>query len=301
MKKTIIISLTLLAAAVAASAQDIIGSTRSYIAIEADTLPDLAREYSLGYVELIAANPKIDPWLPQAGTTIVLPTAHILPSAPRRGIVVNLADQRLYFFAPGLAPESYPIGVPTAGAGLQTGTTRVISKRIDPTWIPPASVRAEEPELPSTVPPGPDNPLGSFALDLEWASVVIHGTNRPYGIGRRVSHGCFRLYPEDIEALFKKVPIGTPVTVVNQPVKLGWVEESLLLEVHPTLEEADELEATGAFAPSTLKDLDRLVLEAAAPLPELIDWAMVDRIAFERRGIPTAIFRTGSISSNDRK
>lgn len=279
-----------------AQATDLIGAVRTHIAVEADTLPDLARENGLGFVEIVAANPGVDPWLPGAGTRIVLPTTHLLPTAPRRGIVINLADQRLYFFPPGRLVQTYPIGVPSAGAGLQTGTTRVVSKRTNPTWVPPASVREEDPELPLAVPPGPDNPLGDFALDLEWTSVVIHGTNRPYGIGRRVSHGCFRLYPENIAALFSQVPIGTPVTVVNQPVKTGWVEGDLYLEIHPTLDQADEIEVAGAFTPAPIPNLDRLVFEAAAPLAERIDWATVDRVARERRGIPTLVFQRDAVA-----
>jgi L,D-transpeptidase ErfK/SrfK len=278
-------------ATLAAPAGDMIGTVRTHIVAEADTLADLARDNGLGYVEIVGANPGVDPWLPGAGTRIVLPTGHLLPSAPRRGIVINIADQRLYFFPPGKPAQTYPIGVPAAGINLQTGTTRVIAKRTNPVWVPPPSVRAEDPELPRAVPPGPDNPLGSFALDLEWTNVVIHGTNRPYGIGRRVSHGCFRLYPKDIEALFKQVPIGTTVTVVDQPVKTGWVNGELYLEVHPTLEQADEIEATGRFTPAPIADLDRLVFEAAAPLVERIDWPAVNRAARERTGVPVRVFK----------
>jgi len=275
----------------AAPPDDVVGTVRHHVAVEADTLLDLARDNGLGFVEIAAANPGIDPWLPRAGTRIVLPTAHLLPKATRRGIVINLADQRLYFFPPNLPPQSYPIGAPTAGAGLRTGTARVVAKRIDPVWTPPPSVRAEDPDLPRAIPPGPDNPLGGFALDLDWEYVVIHGTNRPYGIGRRVSHGCFRLYPEDIEALFKQVAIGTPVAIVNQSVKIGWIEGELHLEIHPSLDQADEIESKGAFTPESIAELEPLVREAAASFSDRIDWERVARAARERTGVPMPIFK----------
>lgn len=283
-----------LAVVLAASvhAGTLIGTVTTHKAVASDTLVDLARDNDLGFGEIAAANPGVDPWLPKPGTRIVLPTGHLLPDVPQRGIAINLSDQRLYFFPPGRAPQSYPIGVPTPDVPLRTGTTRVIAKRENPTWIPTASEHAEDPDLPQSVPPGPDNPLGAFALYTDWTGIVIHGTNKPYGIGRRVSHGCIRLYPEDIEALFKQVPVGTSVTFVDQPAKVGWVDGTLYLEVHPTLDQAYEIEITGKFTPAPIPGLDGLVLEAAVPLEEEIDWRAVDRVAEERLGIPTPISRS---------
>ncbi len=272
-----------------AIADPVLGYLRVHTAVASDTLLDLARDNDLGYGEIVAANPGIDPWLPAPGTHVVLPTAHLLPDAPQRGIVINLTDQRLYYFPPGRPVETYPIGVPTPDVPLRTGTTRIIAKRENPTWIPTASEHAEDPDLPDMVPPGPDNPLGSFALYTDWKAIVIHGTNRPYGIGRRVSHGCIRLYPEDIEALFKEVPIGTPVTFVDQQAKVAWVGATLYLEVHPTLDQAYELETSKTFTPEPVPGLDRLVLEAAAPFEEDVDWRAVDMVARQRTGIPTPI------------
>lgn len=292
--KTRLTILSLIAAAAlagTAAADPILGYVRVHTAVASDTLVDLARDNGLGYGEIVAANQGVDPWLPRPGTHIILPTAHLYPDAPQRGIVINLADQRLYYFPPGRPPETYPIGVPVPEVPLRTGTTQIIAKRENPTWIPTASEHAEDPDLPDIVPPGPDNPLGSFALYTDWTAIVIHGTNRPYGIGRRVSHGCIRLYPEDIETLFNEVPMGTPVTFVNQPAKVGWVGATLFLEVHPTPDQAYELETAGKFTPEPVPGLDRLVLEAAVPFEEGIDWRAVDETARARTGVPTPISR----------
>jgi L,D-transpeptidase ErfK/SrfK len=207
-----------------------------------DTLVDLARDRGLGYVELVAANPGVDPWIPPEDVEVVLPHAHILPAAPRNGIVINLADQRLYYFPEDDRPQSFAIGVGRQGYETPLGATKVIGKRKDPTWTPPASARADDPSLPAVVPPGPENPLGNRALYLEWPAYLIHGTNEPYGIGRRVSRGCIRLYPEDIEHLFDAVESGTVVHVVDQPIKVGWSRGELYLEAHPSLSQASEIE-----------------------------------------------------------
>ncbi len=279
------------------AAGQMIGSLHTHPIVASDTLVDLALDNDVGYGEIVAANQGVDPWLPKPGTRVILPTAHLLPAAPHSGIVINLSDQRLYFFAPGLPPQSYPIGVPTPDVPLRTGTTRIIAKRPNPTWIPTASEHAEDPDLPDSVPPGPDNPLGAFALYTDWTAIVIHGTNRPYGIGRRVSHGCIRLYPEDIELLYKQVQVGTPVTFVDQVAKVAWVGATLYLEVHPTLDQAYELETAGKFTPQPVPGLDSLVLEAAVPYEEEIDWHAVDAAARARTGVPTPISKFPTLAS----
>lgn len=255
-----------------------------------ETLLEIARLYDLGYIELVAANPGIDPWLPEPGRTLLLPTAHLLPTAPPQGIVINLPELRLYYFDPHKDEVvTLPIGVGRAGRETPIGTTGIVRKRKDPTWIPPQSIRAERPELPAAVPPGPDNPLGKFALDLGWPSYVIHGTNRPYGIGRRVSSGCIRLYPEDIETLFDLVRVGTPVTVVDQPIKFGWLDGELFIEVHPSSAQGDSLEATGRFAAEPISDFEQLIRTAAGDQAGRVVWPIVEKAVATRRGIPVRV------------
>ncbi len=209
---------------------NMVGAIQSVTARHEDTLSDIARQYDLGYDQITAANPQVDPWLPGAGTRIILPNEYVLPNAPRQGIVINLAAMRLFYYPPsnlGQTPEviTYPIGVGREGWGTPLGKTRITAKVANPSWTPPASIRKEHAEkgdpLPLVVPAGPDNPLGQFALRLAIPGYLLHGTNKPWGVGMRVSHGCIRLYPENIEALFARVPAGTPVLIVDQPWLLG--------------------------------------------------------------------------------
>jgi L,D-transpeptidase ErfK/SrfK len=286
-----------LPAAAAGGRDDLTGPPVMLYRSEAqDTLLDIARRFDLGFVEIRAANRGVDPWLPGAGTPIVLPLRHILPAAPRRGIVLNLAELRLYFFQGGRV-FTHPIGIGSSGRETRTGTTQVLRRRTDPVWTPPPSVRAETPDLPPSVPPGEDNPLGRFALDLAWPGYAIHGTNRPWGVGRRVSHGCIRLYPEDIEQLFPAVPVGTPVTVVDQPVKLGWSGGELFLEVHPSQADADAIEETGSLgAPEDAtvpEGLPAQIVAAAGGQSDRIDWAIAIDAVRQRRGVPVAILAPG--------
>ncbi len=226
--------------------QDVVGEVQIIRSRASDTFPDVARAYGLGYDELVQANPGIDPWLPGEGTIIVLPTQFVLPDAPREGIVLNIAARRLFYFPP---PEddgvqtviTHPVGIGREGWETPTGTAEVVDKARDPVWYPPWSVQQEHARagnpLPSVVPPGPDNPLGHRVLQLDMPGYLIHGTNQPYGVGMRVSHGCVRLYPEDIEALYERVDRGTPVTIVNQPLLYGRRGGEFYLEAHPLLAE----------------------------------------------------------------
>ena len=278
---------------------DIIGSISHYVTQEDDTLLDLARWYSLGYTEIVAANRGVDPWVPGAGVKLTIPGAHILPDGPREGLLLNLADQRLYIFREDdRTVESVAIGVGKSAWGTPTGSTKVVRKRSNPTWYVPKSIREEDPELPALVRPGPDNPLGHHAIDLGWPSYLLHGTNKPYGVGRRVSHGCVRMYPEDIARLYTQIPIGLPVTVVNQEVKLAWAGDKLMLEVHPSQEQADQLEEDGKFSLAIPFKYEYQVLDAAGIHAARIDWTTVNRELDERTGIPVAILgiATGSNS-----
>jgi L,D-transpeptidase ErfK/SrfK len=277
---------------------DVIGSVERHRIVGEETLLEVARRNDLGYVELIAANPGVDPWLPGVGTEVVVPGMHVLPDAPRRGIVINITEMRLYLFsARGDVVGTWPIGIGREGGMTPLGSTRVVRKQLNPSWIPTPSIRLEKPELPASIPPGPDNPLGDRALYLGWPAYLIHGTNQPWGVGRRVSHGCIRLYPEDIVALYGQAPVGTLVTVVDQAVKLGWRDGMLYLQIHPSKTQADQIEAEGRFEQETLPELRDKVLAAAADRAEEIDWRAVDRAAVERRGVPIAVLGPGTSAS----
>jgi L,D-transpeptidase ErfK/SrfK len=226
--------------------QGVIGALQLVFTGADDTFSDLAREYGLGYDELVAANPGIDPWIPLPGTPVLLPTQYVLPAAARHGVVLNIATKRLFCFPEVADGEvrhvlTYPIGIGRVGWETPLGTAKVVSKARDPHWFVPASVRREHAEqgdpLPAVVPPGPDNPLGQFVLKLDMPGYLIHGTNQPYGVGMRVSHGCVRLYPENIDTLYSLVDIGTPVTIVNQPYLIGLYDGQVFFESHKPLED----------------------------------------------------------------
>ena len=275
------------------SPSDMIGELQQIVTAYEDTLLDLARENGLGYVEMVAANPGVDPWVPGESTPVILPTAHILPHAERQGLVVNLAEHRIYFFgAPGTEPATFPLGVGKEGWSTPLGRTEIVRKKEGPTWYPPDSIRAEKPSLPKAIPPGPNNPLGSHALYFGWPSYLVHGTNRPWGIGRQVSHGCIRLYPEDIARLFELVPVGTPVQVIYQPVKVGWSDGELYVEAHPEAVQADELERTGRIdslgAESVSDALYRIKTNVGAAQDRL-DWRAIRKALDERSGVPVQI------------
>jgi L,D-transpeptidase ErfK/SrfK len=276
----------------AASSPPVIGEIQTYTTERDDSLLDLARKYDVGYVEMIAANPIIDPWAPGAGKNIVLPTRHLLPQAPHEGIVVNIAEMRLYYFpVKDGAPESYPIGIGESGSETPSGETRVASKEPNPTWYRTKSEMAAKPWAPKIVPPGPDNPLGAYALHLGWPSYLIHGTDDWRGVGRRDSRGCIRMYPEDIQKLFGEVKVGTKVTMVNQPVKFAWIDQRLFMEVHPTPQQADQLEMENVDDFEDPAGLTKTILAVAANAADRLDWAAIRQAAKDRNGIPVAITR----------
>jgi L,D-transpeptidase ErfK/SrfK len=227
---------------------DVIGVVSTVLAREEETLLDIARRHGLGYEDVVLANPDVDPWLPGEGTEVLLPTRYVLPQVPRRGIVLNLAEYRMYYFPdakPGSAAVvmTWPMSIGRMDWATPLGLTRITAKEKNPSWYPPESVRAEHladgDPLPRVVPPGPNNPLGAYKMRLDIPGYLIHGTNRPAGVGMRVTHGCVRMYPEDIEFLFGQVSINTPVRIINEPVKIGWDGDELVLEVHRTLKVLD--------------------------------------------------------------
>jgi len=280
--------------------QDYFGEQVIYKADFEDTLIHLARNNGLGFVELRAANPTLDPWIPGAGARIVLPKKHLLPEAPRKGLVMNLAEMRIYYFKDeGKAPQTYPISIGREGLQTPTGSTSIVRKKDGPTWRPTARMRKEDPELPASVPPGPENPLGTHALYLGWPQYLIHGTNKPYGIGRRVSSGCMRMYPEDIKALFPQVPVGTPVTVVDQPVKVGWIDGDLYVEISPNQDQAKSIEENGVLPTFeiTNEDMKRISAKAGEAAKD-IKWDLVRRAVQEHRGYPVKILNGGNRMSD---
>lgn len=270
--------------------EHLVGSMRTVEAQFEDTFETLGERHGFGHLEMLAANPGIDPWLPGAGSEIVLPGLHVLPEAPREGIVVNLPEYRLYYFAPDDGEVvTYPVGIGREGWSSPIGETSVARKQANPSWYPPESVRKEHAEegdfLPAVVPPGPDNPMGPYKMNLALSGYVIHGTNKNFGIGMRVSHGCFRLRNDDISALFPQVPVGTKVTIVNQPYKLGIHEGDLYLEVHTPLDEDGR--------PSSL-DRQAAIQSLLDSKPELtqqfrLDWRQIRDIVYAEEGIPQRI------------
>ena len=281
---------------------DLVGEIRHHFASKEDTLLDLARQHKLGYVEMVAANRGLDPWVPGAGSQVVIPTAHLLPDGPREGVMLNLVDQRLYYFpADGRPVETYPIGTGQEAWETPLGRTKIVRKKQNPAWYPPKSIREEDPTLPRMVKPGPDNPLGLHAMYLGWNAYLIHGTNNPWGVGRRVSHGCVRMYPEDIKYLFSKVPIGAPVTVVSQEVKTGWHQGELMIEVHPNLNQNIELEERGKMTPASVPELANRLVEEAGDQVHRINWTAVSEAVKERSGIPVPIFRDRIMGADKKK
>lgn len=269
---------------------DVVGQVRKVTARHEDTLLDIARRYGLGYEEIVRANPGIDPWLPGDGTSVALPTRYILPNAPRDGIVINVPEMRLYYYPkpkPGEKPVviTYPVGIGRMDWATPLGTTKVVDKIASPAWYPPESIRKEHAEqgniLPKLVPPGPDNPLGEHSLRLGIAGYLIHGTNRSYGIGMRVTHGCMRLYPENVKALFDAVPVGTPVHIIDQPYKAGWSGGILFLEAHQPLEES--------HPSNDLTPAVRAILAAQQTGNTKVDWEKAMEISAQQKGVPESI------------
>ncbi|HEV7610328.1 MAG TPA: L,D-transpeptidase family protein [Steroidobacteraceae bacterium] len=225
----------------------VVGQDKTVVTVYEDTLYDLARKFSLGSEELIRVNPGVDPWLPGADKTLIVPDRHILPPGPREGIVVNLPEHRLYYYPKPkrggpIEVITYPVSIGKMDWRTPLGLTHVIGKQKNPVWYPPESVRKEHAEagdpLPASVPSGPDNPLGLFAMRLAAGNgtYLIHGTNNPIAVGLAVTHGCIRMYPDDVAALFPLIPVGTPVRLINVPVKVAWVDGELLLEAHPPVD-----------------------------------------------------------------
>lgn len=267
----------------------VIGEIRTHVAAHEDTFVSIARTYDVGYRELVLANPGVDPWLPGEGTAVTVPTQFVLPKAPRTGIVLNVPEMRLYYFPPaaedgGRQVLTFPVSVGRQDWSTPYGRTKITAKQRNPSWYPPQSIRDEHAAdgrpLSRVVPPGPDNPLGKHALRLGLPGYLIHGTNRPAGVGMRVTHGCVRMFPADIEQLYGLVGVGTPVRIVNQPFKMGWRGESLHLEVHPPLEEDEQTQSRGLTA------LVEVFVSNTDERLKRVDWASMEAIYGRGTGVP---------------
>ena len=279
------------------SAQDVVGVVQVVAATQDDTLTDIARRFNVGYEEIVRANPKVDPWLPGEGREIVVPSQFILPDAPRTGLVINIAAMRIFYYPPvrrGDRPVvlTHPIGIGKVGWRTPEGVTKIVRRQQDPTWRVPVSVRKEHHEngedLDPVIGPGPDNPLGKYAFYLQWPSYLIHGTNKPAGVGLRSSHGCIRLYPEDIAQFFAMVPLGTQVRVVNQPFVFGWRDGQLYMQPFDVLED-DTREWAKAPRRLLSKSLAATLQQQLKARRTQVDWTLVSALARAPRGVPVPI------------
>jgi L,D-transpeptidase ErfK/SrfK len=282
-------------------AGDVVGYVQKTTVGTDDTMPDIARRFDVGYEEILLANPGVDPWLPGVGREVVVPTQFVLPAAPHEGVVVNVAAMRIFYYPPHKKGEpqlvyTHPIGIGRVGWKTPEGTTKIVSRQKDPVWVVPKSVREEHAEdgekLPAVVPAGPDNPLGQYAFRLSWPSYLIHGTNKPYGVGMRSSHGCMRLYPEDIAVFFDLIPIGTKVTVVNQPYLFGWRDGVLYMQAYAVME--DDSRDWSSNRKRLLSNLmnpkqREKIGQRIEGQDKDIDWQRVGDLAHTARAIPVPV------------
>ncbi|MFZ7125479.1 MAG: L,D-transpeptidase family protein [Desulfobacterales bacterium] len=266
---------------------DVIGRLATIRLQKNDTLPDIARHFSLGINTVSAVNPEVDIWVPGSWERILLPLSYILPDTRREGIVINLAAMRLFHFEGNgdqLAVSTYPVGVGTVERPTPMGKMVVTRKKHRPTWYVPASIaedhRKKGDPLPPEVPPGPLNPLGEHALYLSASGYLIHGTNKPASIGLRATNGCIRLYPEDIARLFENTAVKTPVHIVHQPYLIGRRDDIVYLEAHTPFEESDT---------SGLKSLYSKLKRIETESGHALDWEKIENVVGEARGIPVPV------------
>lgn len=271
---------------------DVIGAPRTVVTAHEDTLVEIARQAGIGLEQMERINPGVDMWLPGEGTQVIIPSHYVLPRVPREGLVLNLPEMRMYYFPPRQAGrpaqvQTFPIGIGRETWATPLGKTKITAKIKDPVWRPPESIRKEHAAngdpLPLIVPAGPDNPLGRYAMRLGIPGYLIHSTNKPIGVGMRVSHGCIRMLPEDIERLFPQLPVGTTVNIINQPVKAGWHGGKLYIEVHPPLPEYPN--DRGAMVEAAMLALNDATAQRAARLDSRAIEAELDR----KTGVPQVI------------
>ena len=271
---------------------NIVGQIQFATVESGDNIYSIARQYDVGPAMILAANPGVSNTNLKAGQKLIIPTAFVLPNTPRTGIVINLPELRLYYFPPGQSVVlTFPIGIGRDGWETPVTETTVMTKVQDPFWYPPESIReytlkTKGKELPKAVPPGPDNPLGSFAIYLSLESYLIHGTNQPQSVGQRSSSGCIRMYPEDIAELFPYVQPGTPVYIIHEPYKVGIYQSELYLESHDPL-------AGYITGQAVDEEIRSLVVDKNFS----IDWPRAHTILEKHLGYPILIGKTWSPSS----
>ena len=270
---------------------DIVGEMQVTTTRYEDSFITLAAKYNVGFEELVQANPKIDPWIPGEGTLVMIPSRYVLPArAQRKGIVINLAELRLYYFPiDGTKVYTYPIGIGRMDVDWKTplGNLTIIQKQENANWYVPQSIkeeaRLEGRTMPDFIPPGPDNPMGKHKMRLSNPSYLVHGTNKENGIGRRVSHGCINMFNADVAELYDLMPIGTPVNIMHQPYKVGWKDGYLWLEAHRVLEDYED---NGDYS---LEALMTVTQHATGNMQANIDWDLAKSFYGDTQGIPMVI------------
>lgn len=277
---------------------NVIGTVKHVHPRGGDEIHQVARRHNVGVDEILEANAGLSESLGFRGhSRVLIPSQFILPPGPREGIVINVAELRLYYYIPGTDKVmTEPVGIGRVGWQTPTGETKVISKVRDPSWRPTPKVRASAAEkgyvLPDVWPPGPDNPLGKHMMRLGWTTYLIHGTNHPEGVGKRSSAGCLRMYPEGIAALFAKVSIGTPVRIIDEPIKIGRKDGQVFVEVHHPLVER------GKLVTSDTQALVAKVMRLTKSQPMYIKWRHVHAAIKQHLGVPIAV-GTSMHAAND--
>ncbi|MBS4049699.1 MAG: L,D-transpeptidase family protein [Methylomonas sp.] len=275
-----------------AGQEQIVGALAVVDSQRDDTLSDLARHFGLGFTDITIANPGLEPWALSENQRVLLPLQFILPEASRNGVVLNLANMRMFYYPKDRQKVlTFPVGIGRDGWNTPLGMTKIVAKKANPSWTVPESIHREHQllgdPLPKVIPSGPDNPLGYYAMPLGFTGYLIHGTNKPYGIGMQVSHGCVQLYPEDVEMLFEQVSVGTPVRIVHQPYLAAWGQDTLYLEAHRPLEK------WGKQDKKLQKAVRAKLSELAAEKNAVVDWLRVDEVLNRADGIPTPVLQDG--------
>lgn len=266
------------------TAGDVVGAVITYKVQKNDDLSRIAQKFGVGIVELQAANPGVNPWKPKVGTEITVGAMHVLPAVRHEGIVINLETSRLFVFRDGKEVMSFPIASGKPGWETPVAETKVTLKRKDPIWTPTPNIRAENPDLPDFVPAGPNNPLGKYAISLGLNGIMIHGTNAPSSVGKKVSHGCMRMYAKDIERVFNAVKVGMPVTLMKSSHEMGWQGNTLYLQMAPKVHKAKKEHVK--YKPNL--DLYAEIQKMAGP-GATIDWTAVEGAVLRADGIPVPI------------